>query len=147
MEKAIHSAIITSIKGNTAQLRIRCNSACQNCMAKRLCAINEYQDRNISAILPETEQFKIGEEVNVSLDSGQGLKAVLLAYVLPLFLLLVAILAAKWKGYDDFISGISGIIILIPYYFCLSLVLERLKTNFRLTVSKKEISREHKRNG
>ena len=142
MEEITRPAVITAINGDEVKLRVKCRSACSSCAAKSFCGMSEAQDKEITAVRPPAEKFAVGEEAEVVIPSGQGLQAVFYAYVLPLVLFVAVIVLLKALGFGDFSSGISGIIVLIPYYFGLFLVQRKLKNNFRLTIVK--ISSERK---
>ncbi len=130
-------AVITKIEANTVYLNMRSCAACQGCAAKEYCGLSETVDKQFSIETPQATLFHIGEEVDLSIDSNQGLKAVTLSYVIPLFLMISTIIIVTLLGADEFISGISGIIILIPYYFGLFLLKNRLKKAFQFKISKK----------
>lgn len=137
MEEITKTAIITGINGSQITLTINSCSACQDCSAKNFCSMSENQDKEIIVETAEAADYYLGEEVNVSISSAQGLKAVVYGYVLPLILLLAATIGAQTAGATDFISGISGIIVLIPYYFSLFLLKNKLKSDFQFKISKK----------
>jgi sigma-E factor negative regulatory protein RseC len=136
MENICKIGRVVAIDGNVITVEIATSSACGACAAKDLCQ-TERQNRQICIYDSQANNFQIGEEVNILADSGQGLKAAVLAYGLPLILLLVAVIIAKSCGLSDFISSISGIIILIPYYLGVFFFRNKIKREFYFTISKK----------
>ncbi len=136
MKQINHYGTVVSIRDNTLKVKITRYSACHNCDARHGCGLMECQDKIVEVQTPHPEIFRPGEEVAVSLAQNTGLWAVFLSYILPLILMLAALIAASMFNASEIISGISAIIILIPYYFWLFLSKNRLAAKFRLTVSK-----------
>ena len=94
------------------------------------------RDKIIEIDTPFAQTFKPGEEVIVSLAQNLGMWAVFLVYILPLLLLLGTLFAVSAAGGSEISSGISAIIILIPYYFWIFLNKKKLAGKFRFTISK-----------
>lgn len=138
MEEVSKPAVVTAIKGTKVTLKITSCSMCSECGAKNFCSMSENQEKEVVVDTQDATEFRIGEKVSVSLSSGQGVRAVVYGYVLPLVLLLAVVIGTSVAGYDDFISGISGIIVLIPYYFGLFLLKDKLKSDFQFKITKKD---------
>lgn len=140
MEHITKSAIITDIKEEDIVLKISSCSACHTCSAKGFCSMSETKDKFLTIKNDNTLSYHIGEEVNLEINSSQGLKSVFYGYGLPLILLLFVVFFVNAIFKNDIYSGISGIIILIPYYFGLFLLKDRLKSDFKFKISKKNNS-------
>ena len=138
MEKITRTATVIAVKNGQAVLRIHCAEACQGCAARNLCGSSGGKNMEIVACLPPDTKIAVGEKVKITLDSSQGLQAGLFAYVVPLLLLVMTITLLKICGFGDFSSGISGIIILIPYYFGLFLTHRKRKPGRLPVISKKD---------
>ena len=80
--------------------------------------------------------YTIGDEVYVGIAANIGIKAVALAYILPLMLVLFVFFISNFCGVSEQKSGIFSIIFLIPYYLWLFLT-QRSKKKFHFTISKK----------
>ena len=132
------NAIITKIEGNNLQLKLTSCSACANCLAQNHCNMSEQKEKIITISYPKFEKFSVGEEVILSISATQGVYSVILGYLIPLILLVLSITISTIITQDEFIGGISGIIILIPYYFGLFLAQNRIKSLFHFKVSKKD---------
>ena len=138
MEKITHRGIIVAVKNKIADIKIISRSACSQCPAHNHCGTGEQKEKIISIPITKRNTFKTGDEVVVSISAKTGLKAVIYGYIIPLILLLAAIIITKCCGHNDFISGISGIIILIPYYFGLFLAKDRLKSLFEFEIKHRD---------
>ena len=138
MENITKSAIITAINEDTISLKIKSCSACSGCSVKNYCSLNETKEKFIQLPNENEQQLVVGEEVNIVINIKQGFKAVVFSYVIPLILLLLTLIISLLLGYNDFISGISSIIILIPYYFGVFLCRNKIKSDFEFKISKKD---------
>ena len=95
--KGDHIGLVTSIKDGTAQIRFLRGSACAHCGA---CLTVGDSEMEIS--LPNTLGAKEGDRVAVDLSPNRVVQASLLAYALPLALLIAGVFIgsryADWAG-------------------------------------------------
>ena len=132
------NGIIKEIRQNELKISILSCSSCSSCSIKNYCAGSESKEKEITVRCYDTDKYKIGEEVYVSIDEQQAFKSILLAYVFPLILTILTIISVISYTNNEIIGGISGIIILIPYYFGLFLAKDKLKSGFEFRISKKD---------
>lgn len=137
METIAKEGTVIAVKDGSVKVKVLSCSACNNCQAKGLCGMSESSDKIITVPLTDDRIFEVGEEVSLTVNAYQGLKAVVFCYVIPLFLLLVAVIIASLSGLDDFYSGICGIFVLIPYYLGVFLLKNKIDRKFQFEISKK----------
>ena len=65
-----------------------------------------------------------------------GLQAVLLAFVIPLVIVVGAIVIGTNLQWDETTSGLTGLSLLLPYYCILYLMRDKLKRRFIFTLKK-----------
>ena len=65
---------------------------------------------------------------------GQGNKAAVLAYLLPVILLLAVLFVCLGLGLSEGLSALISFIALIPYYIVLYLQRDKLKKRFEYTI-------------
>lgn len=128
-----HAGIIKQIKGSQLFIEIVQQSACADCHAKGMCSASDSKAKVIE-ITDLSNKYKIGDVVIICGKTSQGLLAVLLAFVLPICVLVVSIIVGNTLQWNDGISAVVGILTLIPYYFVLYLFREKMKTKFTFTV-------------
>lgn len=138
MKQISHYANVVSSGNGKVSVQLTRFSACHNCDAKNGCGLMECQNKIITIPSPISDQFAIGENVIVYMSQNSGYWAVFLGYVLPLIIMLATLLLTYLVTESEMKSGISAIIILIPYYLWLSFNRKRWEAKFRLTVSKIE---------
>lgn len=136
MAEIRHEGTVIAVNGHQVKVRITRFSACHNCDARHGCGLMECRDKTICIETENAADFHPGEGVWLSMTPTMGLKAVFYSYLLPLLLMVGTIALASLIGAKELISGISGIIILIPYYFWLFLKTKLLKRQFKFKINK-----------
>lgn len=131
-----HNGRIEKIEGKTVFVRIIQQSACSGCHARSMCSASEQKEKIIEVDDPAPGRYRINEEVLICGRSSLGLQAVVLAFVFPLLLVIAAIVAGSYLQWSETASGLTGLILLVPYYSMLYLLRERLKKKFIFTLKK-----------
>ena len=147
-----HDGIIIALnEDGTALVRIVQASACAACKAKAMCASAESVEKEMRVTLayphplPEgkgvntTHQtYAIGDEVEVMVQQKMGWKAVVLAYLLPFFVMLAVIFIgnALWNVREE-ILGTAALCAMALYYIVLGLFKSKLQKEFAFTARKR----------
>ncbi len=127
--------IIESIGNQRIRIRIDRESACGHCSAKGICGLPGLSERTIE-VDGSPQDYRIGEQVQVTITRNMGNKAIILGYLIP-FILLVTVLAILTAfSLPEWIAGISAILVLVPYYIILFFVRERLKKKIVFSIQK-----------
>ena len=74
------------------------------------------------------------QRVNVRMAIGQGNKAAVLAYLIPIILLLAVLFVCLGLGLNEGLSALISIIALTPYYIVLYLRRDKLKQKFEYRI-------------
>jgi len=135
-ESINHNGRIEKIEGDTIFVRIIQQSACSGCHAKGMCSASDQKEKIIEVNDPNSDRFHVNEEVTLCGQSSLGLQAVLLAFVLPLIIVVAAIVAGAYLQWDETTSGLTGLLLLVPYYCILYFLREKLKRKFIFTLKK-----------
>ena len=124
---------VEEIAGHSVFVRIRQISACGNCHARSLCSMIGMKDKLIEA---DDHSLKLvpGETVNVIMKRSMGNRAVLLGYVIPFMLLITALLVFNSVTGEEWMAGLISVAVLVPYYYILHLLRDRLKKVFTFTL-------------
>ncbi len=134
-ENIRHNGIVEHIEGDKIFVRIVQQSACAGCHAKSMCSASDSKVKVIE-IIDRSGNLKENDEVTICGQSSLGLQAVLLAFVLPLIVVIVAISLGLYIGWSETTSAFVGLLLLVPYYFMLYLMREKLKRRFVFTLEK-----------
>jgi sigma-E factor negative regulatory protein RseC len=130
-----YTGTIVKLHNKTVTVCIEQYAACVSCQTKGACSSAESSTKLIEATIDQGS-FKIGETVRIIGKKNFGLKAVLMAFVVPVILMLLVLFLANFLQTDDVIMALGALIILIPYYSILFLLHNKLKKQFMFYVEK-----------
>ena len=130
MDSITHLGRVESVDYPLVKVRIVQSSACSECHARKVCLSADTREKTVEA-LAGNHSFAVGETVEVVGQMSMGLKAVLLAYVLPLLVLLaaVAVTVAVWPG-REMLAAWLALGLTAAYYMALLGFRDRLKRKF-----------------
>ncbi len=129
-ETISHEGIVTKITDDELEIKIMAQSACAACHAKSACGMGEQAEKILTVPRPKGKDFAINQKVNVKMAIGQGNKAAVLAYLIPILLLLAVLFVCLGLGLNEGIAALISIVALIPYYIVLYLRRDKLKNRF-----------------
>ena len=130
-----HRGIVENINGFHIRVRIVQTSACSACSVKGHCNASESKEKIIE-VPDNSGKFHINEEVQLCGQSSLGLQAVLLAFVFPLIIVFAAIVTGTSMQWEETTSGLTGLLLLVPYYCILYFLRDKLKKRFIFTLKK-----------
>lgn len=133
-----HQGVISEITKDNIRVSIIAQSACASCHAKGFCGAADMQEKFIDVKNYGVANQKVGEFVTVTMKRKLGTKAVLYGYFLPFVLLLITLIFALSIFEDEGIAGLISLGVLIPYYFGLYLLRDRIKQGFEFHIEKDE---------
>ena len=154
-----HDGIIIALnEDGTALVRIVQTSACAACKAKAMCASAESAEKEMRVTLLMDNgrpagygvldadkpllEYKVGDEVEVMVQQKMGWKAVVLAYLLPFFVMLAVVAVGSGIGnriseIGEELIGTVALCAMALYYIVLGLFKDRLQKEFSFTAKKK----------
>lgn len=130
-----HSGRIVSVDPQSIKVEIVSEDACASCHAASLCAVSTGKVKIVE--VPATLGYEVGEEVEVLLRRSMGFKAVWLAYVGPLVILVAVLLVLLALGLGELVSGLCGIAAAGIWYLAIWLFRNRLKNEYTFYIKKK----------
>ena len=125
-----HRGIIQRIDKENYHVLIVVRSACSACHSKGICPVGEAKEQIIEVPKGGLDDFKVGDEVDITMGKSSGNKAVLLGYGLPFILLLGSLLGGVKILGNQGLAGLLTIGILLVYYSVLYFFRKRLKKTF-----------------
>jgi sigma-E factor negative regulatory protein RseC len=156
-----HDGIIIALnEDGTALVRIVQTSACAACKAKAMCASAESAEKEMTVQLTNSEasnspspiaDIKVGDTVEVMVQQKMGWKAVVLAYLLPFFVMLAVMfigngLLAMGDGEigllgdeakREAVLGTVALCAMAVYYLVLGMFKDKLQKEFSFTARKR----------
>lgn len=115
-----HEGIVENMNGNHLQVKIIQTSACASCSAKNHCLSSESKEKYID-VFTSDHSFTVGEKVEVIGEMSMGMKAVMLAFVVPFFVLVVSLFTSmSITNNNELISAAISLALLVAYFIILS---------------------------
>ena len=134
-DTAEHKGIVTEVTDDIVRVKIESLSACASCHAKTMCSLSDKTDKFIDVGRSKLRnEYQVGDEVTVSASSGKGLLAVVLGYVIPAIVAIVAIIVCISLGFSELIASITAICLIAVYYFALYLFRSKLNNKFVFSI-------------
>ena len=133
-ETISHEGVVTKITDDELEIKILAQSACAACHAKSACGMGEQSEKILTVPRPKDKDFTLNQKVNVKMAIGQGNKAAVLAYLIPIILLLAVLFACLGLGVNEGLAALISIVALVPYYIILYLKRDKLKKQFEYTI-------------
>lgn len=131
-----HRGRVEKVEGSHVVVRIVQTSACSACSIKGHCNASESKEKLID-VFEVNASYQIGEEVVLLGTTSMGMQAVLLAFGVPLVVLIVALgVTMHLTDGDALVSSLVGLLSIVPYYFAIHFNKDKLKKTFSFTIEK-----------
>ncbi|MBQ8443173.1 MAG: SoxR reducing system RseC family protein [Bacteroides sp.] len=131
-----HRGIVEKIDGSHVVVRIVQTSACSACSAKGLCNASESKEKQID-VYEVNPSYRIGEEVVLCGSTSMGMRAVFLAFGIPVFILLAALFVTmRVTDGDALFSAVVALLAVVPYYLVIYLMKNKLNKTFSFVIEK-----------
>lgn len=131
-----HRGIVEKIDGSHVVVRIVQTSACSACSAKGLCNASESKEKQID-VYEVNPAYRIGEEVVLCGSTSMGMKAVFLAFGIPVLLLLAALFVTmRITDGDALLAAIVALLAVVPYYVVIYLMKDKMNKTFSFVIEK-----------
>ena len=135
-ESVSHKGKVVSMTPQVTTVSILQHSACGECHAAGLCSMAELAEKTVQVPTDPYAGYGVGDEVEVILKASMGMKAVWLAYCIPLVVLLGVILGLMGLGVAEVPAGFAGIGAVAVYYLLLWLFRDKLKNEYIFTIKR-----------
>ena len=125
-----HRGRIVSVTPEFTTVEIVSESACAACHAKGLCSLGDSKVKQVEVPTRGWDNYTVGQEVSVVLRATMGHKAVWLAYVVPLLVMVAALLGILAAGGSELLAGLGAIGAVAVYYGVIWLLRDRLRKEY-----------------
>lgn len=138
-----HSGIVEDIKNGWMKIRIMQTDGCASCELSSHCHTSAGGKGKVIDILDEknTKRYKIGDEVMIKASAETGWTAVLLAFIVPFFILIVAVFGMSLFTTNEPLMAVVGLLALIPYYIIIYMLRDKIsrKLSFSIIAASPEL--------
>lgn len=127
-----HEGIIESLGAEGCTVRILQASACSSCSARQLCRSSESKEKLVE-VKGHYPTLHVGDRVMLVGSVRQGLRASVLAYVVPLIIMLVVLFLVT-HHYGEKLGALAALLALTLYYGMLFLLKDKLAGQFSFRI-------------
>lgn len=129
---------IIALTDKIVKVRYLCASACRNCPAQNLCPSHENQNKEIEIMRGKDKIYHIGDKVKINLQERSGWLAIIVAYIIPLVIILGFISYATTERWSELTTATIGLLIVPVYYILLNRMSKRLQTMIKIEIQEKQ---------
>ena len=135
-DKIKHRGRVESVDGSHVVVRIIQTSACSACSIKGHCNASESKEKLID-VYELNASYQIGEEVVVCGTTSMGMRAILLAFGIPLLHIFLAVfIAMKVTDGNELLSSLIALAAVTPYFIAIYFMKDKLNKTFSFTIEK-----------
>ncbi len=141
MQRIEHKGVVTSVEGNKVFVTIISHSACEACHAKGICSgggTSESKAKVIEVTVPDSSNYKISDEVMLFITTSTGIKVVVMAYVIPVIICLLALVFMNRAGISDNVNGLISLVFLVLYFIILFTFRRKITNKILIEIEKTE---------
>jgi sigma-E factor negative regulatory protein RseC len=131
--------IVRAVNGDEITVEVIVSSACSGCHAKSICIPSDRRQERIVVKNTRNEQYEVGETVELLLETSAGNKAVVLAYVLPLIVLLAMLFGCYALTHKELLSVGVGILGVVVYYLILKSAGKSVEKGITFGIRKRDV--------
>lgn len=132
-----HSGTVDRVEGRKVVVRITSRSACGSCAARQACGLAEATEKLVEVWSDAAADFQAGDAVQVGVKKRVGGKAVALAYVGALVVLLLAlVISIEVLGLGEGVAVGVTLAAVALYYALLWLLRKRIDNTIQFSITK-----------
>ena len=132
-----HSGEVIRVEGNKVYVRMIVDSACSGCHARAVCGVDESKDKVVEVVTMSANEYSVGDNVDVALrQKSMGAISVLLAYVVPFFILTLLLVGVLAMGGSEHIATFGALAGVALYYVGLWTLRDKVKNKIEFTITK-----------
>ncbi len=129
--------VVTRVEGDEVWVEIERTSACSGCHSKSSCMAMTGETTEVIKIKSSrAASFSEGDSVRVKVDKGSARLSVILAYVVPLVVLMLVLVLFNLLGLSDDAAGVSIVVFLVIYYYVLYLFRGKFEKKMSFKIEK-----------
>lgn len=133
LETIKHEGVVESIGADKCQVRILQASACSSCSARQLCRSSESKEKLIE-VRGHYPTLHVGDSVTLVGSVRQGMRASVLAYIVPLVLMVIALFVGTHLA-GEAAGALASLLTLALYYGVLYLLRDKIGKRFEFSLT------------
>ena len=129
-ESISHKGVVIKVTPQVTTVSFTQHGACSECHAAGLCGMGDMAEKAVEVPTDPYTKRQVGDEVEVLLKASMGFKAVYLAYLIPLLIIIAVILGLLALGVSEVVSALAGLGAVAAYYLVLWLCRGKLQKEY-----------------
>ena len=130
-----HQGVVKAIEGERVRVSILQAAACAGCAAKQMCSSAEAKEKEVEVMTSEAHRYRVGQEVMLEGHLSDGRRAAMIAYGLPLVLLLLALVVGLQMTGSETVGALGALSTVVVYYAVIFLFFrQRLQQTFSFII-------------
>lgn len=130
-----HQGVIKGVEDEHVCVRILQSSACSSCAAKQMCTSAEAKEKEVDVLTKDASRYRVGQEVMLEGHLSDGRRAAMIAYGLPLVLLLLALVVGLQMTGSETVGALGALSTVVVYYAVIFLFFrQRLQQTFSFSI-------------
>lgn len=129
------SATVIHVDASEIEVEVCRPDACAACKAKSVCSEGGGQGKRMT-LLNDGQGYRVGEQITLVMRRSSGLKAVVIAYLVPVFLIIAALLVFQALHIKETLSALLTLGILGLYFLVIRLLGGRIKRELTIEIEK-----------
>lgn len=134
-ERIQHEGVVVDLAAQTIEVVIQSHSACAGCHAKGACGMADMKQKVITAQRPKFD-IAVGDRVMVYATMNNAIYSVVLAYIIPSLLILIAIFFLERSGSNELSAAIISLLLLVLYFFILYRCRNKISKKITFSIEK-----------
>lgn len=128
-----HSGFISKVADGRVKVSLFRPEACGSCQMKGYCGgdNDQREDFELSA-----SGYELGDEVQLMMSTDTGLRAVVVAYIVPFFVLMISLITSLQLGLNEGIAALLSLLFTGLYFVTLKVMSGDLKQHFSIKIQK-----------
>ncbi|MBQ8470724.1 MAG: SoxR reducing system RseC family protein [Alistipes sp.] len=130
-----HSGVVARVEEHRVVVRITSRSACGSCAARQACGLAEATEKEIEVYTEQAAAYRVGDAVMVGVRKRIGGRAVLIAYVGALVVLVGVLVVATAMGLNEGLAVVVTLGAVAAYYGVLWLFRKKIEHTIQFTIT------------
>ena len=129
------SATVIRVDATQIEVEVCRPEACAACKAKSVCSEGGGQGKRMT-LANDGQGYQLGEQITLVMRRSAGLKAVVIAYLVPVILVVAALLVFQTMQIKETVAAISTLVLLGLYFLVIRLLRGRLNRELTIEIEK-----------
>lgn len=129
------SATVIRVDATQIEVEVCRPEACAACKAKSVCSEGGGQGKRMT-LANDGQGYQRGEQITLVMRRSAGLKAVVIAYLVPVILVVAALLVFQTVQIKETVAAISTLVLLGLYFLVIRLLRGRLNRELTIEIEK-----------